>query len=603
VKAPIQYGRYQLLDRVAVGGMAEVYRAKNWGVEGFQRIVAIKRILPNLVEDEAFLAMFIDEAKIAVQLTHPNIAQIFELGKVDKSYFIALEYVPGKDLRALWDRCQGKPMPVGQACFIVMKACEGLDYAHHKRDAQGRELGLVHRDMSPQNLLISYEGDVKIVDFGVAKAAGKIGRSQAGVLKGKFGYMSPEQVRGLAVDRRSDIFSLGVVLYELTTGKRLFLGESDFSTLERVRNVEVLPPLTLNPDLDEDLEELLLRVLSRNPEDRYQTAGELHEALLAYMQRSDNMCTRRELALWMKKMFPAEIEDEARRMREYAELPPSEEGEAPAEAPAREATPSGPLASVEITATPTYAGEPLEPGARGRRAWWAAAAALVVAAGVAAWLLFAPREPGELVVVVDPADAHLVLDDIDQGAGTRALRDIRPGAHRVSVQRDGYYPELRLVRLGSGERRRVQVGLRPMRGRIVVSEPAGARVRVDGDPLADPVPTSVEVPVGPHTVVVERDGFVPHTDRVQVTVQRPVDLSAILIPIEVAGEITSRPPARLYLMVDEQRQYVGKTPVLVTFDARRSYRIVLERPGCATVTQPVLFSGGHVAIDVQLRCE
>jgi len=224
LKKPIQFGKYWLLDRVNVGGMAEVWKAKAFGVEGFERLLAVKRILPNIAEDEEFITMFIDEAKIAVQLNHANIAQIFDLGKVDDSYFIALEFVHGKDVRGIYDRCKQKPvdgmpnMPIAQACFIIMKACEGLDYAHNKRDAQGKELHLVHRDVSPQNVLISYEGEVKIIDFGIAKAAGKASKTQQGILKGKFGYMSPEQVRGLPLDRRSDIFSLGICLYELLTG-------------------------------------------------------------------------------------------------------------------------------------------------------------------------------------------------------------------------------------------------------------------------------------------------------------------------------------------------------------------------------------------------
>jgi serine/threonine protein kinase len=220
VKKPIPFGKYYLLERINVGGMAEVFKAKAFGVEGFERLLAVKRILPNIAEDEEFITMFIDEAKIAVQLQHANVAQIFDLGKVDDSYFIALEYVNGKDLRAIFDRGRqrGEVMSVPQACFVVMQVCEGLDYAHNKRDAQGHELHLVHRDISPQNVLIGFEGEIKLIDFGIAKAAGKASKTQAGILKGKFGYMSPEQVRGLPIDRRSDIFSVGIVLYELLTG-------------------------------------------------------------------------------------------------------------------------------------------------------------------------------------------------------------------------------------------------------------------------------------------------------------------------------------------------------------------------------------------------
>ena len=223
---PVPFGKYYLLERINVGGMAEVFKAKAFGVEGFERLVAVKRILPNIAEDEEFITMFIDEAKIAVQLQHANIAQIFDLGKVEDSYFIALEYVYGKDLRAIFDHLRkvSDRMPTAQVCYVMMQVCEGLDYAHNKRDAQGRDLNLVHRDVSPQNVLVGYEGEIKLVDFGIAKAAGKASKTQAGILKGKFGYMSPEQVRGLPVDRRSDVFAVGICLYELLTGERLFVG-------------------------------------------------------------------------------------------------------------------------------------------------------------------------------------------------------------------------------------------------------------------------------------------------------------------------------------------------------------------------------------------
>src|SRR3954470_19172056 len=197
--------------------MAEVFKAKATGVEGFERMVAVKRILPSIAEDEEFITMFIDEAKIAVQLTHANVAQIFDLGRVDGSFFIALEYVHGKDLRAIFNRGRqrGELLPIPMSCYAIMKLCEGLDYAHNKRDATGGFLNLVHRDVSPQNILVSYEGEVKIIDFGIAKAAGRSHQTQAGILKGKFAYMSPEQVQGRSIDRRSDIFAVGNILFEM----------------------------------------------------------------------------------------------------------------------------------------------------------------------------------------------------------------------------------------------------------------------------------------------------------------------------------------------------------------------------------------------------
>ncbi|MEO5767879.1 MAG: serine/threonine-protein kinase, partial [Polyangia bacterium] len=322
MKKPIPFGKYYLLERINVGGMAEVFRAKAFGVEGFERLVAVKKILPNIAEDEEFIAMFIDEAKIAVQLQHANIAQIFDLGKVEDSFFIALEFVRGRDLRAMFDRVRQRAevMPTPQACFVVMQVCEGLDYAHNKRDGQGRELHLVHRDISPQNVLVGFEGEIKLIDFGIAKAAGKASKTQAGILKGKFGYMSPEQVRGLPIDRRSDIFSVGIVLYELLTGERLFMGESDFSTLEKVRNVEILPPSSYNKSIPEELERIALKALAKDPEDRYQNAIDLHDDLQAFLYTKGELYSRKDLAAWMKRMFPAEIEEENTKAEQFRQI-------------------------------------------------------------------------------------------------------------------------------------------------------------------------------------------------------------------------------------------------------------------------------------------
>src|SRR5436190_74260 len=201
-----------------------------------------------------------------------------------------------------------------------VEGCERLVYAQNKRDASGHEMNLVHRDVSPQNVLVSFEGEVKIIDFGIAKAAGKVGKTQAGILKGKFGYMSPEQVRGLPIDRRSDIFSTGIVLYELLTNERLFVGESDFSTLEKVRNVEILPPSTYNRKIREELERIVLKALAKDPEDRYQNATELHDDLQAFIYTAGEFYSRKDLAGWMKKTFSSEIDEESKKLEQYKQF-------------------------------------------------------------------------------------------------------------------------------------------------------------------------------------------------------------------------------------------------------------------------------------------
>ena len=327
MRRPIVFGKYLLLERVNVGGMAEVFVAKAFGVEGFERIVAIKRILPTMAEDAEFIQMFIDEARISVLLNHPNIVHIHELGKHDHSYFIAMEYVSGRDLRAILEfyRRRNELMPVSQAAYITAKICEGLDYAHRKRDARGQELFIIHRDVSPQNIIVGYEGDVKIIDFGIAKAANRSQKTQAGILKGKFGYMSPEQVRGLPIDRRSDIFALGVIFYELLTGEKLFVGESDFSTLEKVRHADVPSPATYNASIPPSLERIVLKALAREADDRYAWASEMQEDLQLFLRTEGKAYARKELSDFATQSFANEWSKEQERLRKFeAAVKPAE---------------------------------------------------------------------------------------------------------------------------------------------------------------------------------------------------------------------------------------------------------------------------------------
>ena len=308
----VPFGKYYLLERINVGGMAEVFKAKTVGVEGFEKIVAIKRILPSVAEDEEFIKMFIDEAKITSQLSHANLAQTFDLGKINDAFYIAMEYVPGKDLRAVQERLKrrGERVPISVAAYVIGRVCEGLDYAHRKRDIAGRSLNIVHRDVSPQNVIVSFEGEVKLIDFGIAKAANKITSTQAGILKGKFGYMSPEQVRGMPLDQRSDIFAAGVVLYELCTGERLFTGSSDYSVLEKVQLAKITPPSQLVRDIPARLEQVILKALAREPEERYQHAADLSQDLMRFLIESHTrVVSRDDVAAFMKAVFP---DDDAR---------------------------------------------------------------------------------------------------------------------------------------------------------------------------------------------------------------------------------------------------------------------------------------------------
>ncbi|HNK45143.1 MAG TPA: protein kinase [Pseudomonadota bacterium] len=317
MKKPTPFGKYFLFDRVSTGGMAEIFRAKTVSLEGTERIVAVKKMIDLLTADKELTSMFIDEAKLAVQLNHPGICQVVDWGKVGDSYFIAMEYVLGQDLRHLFQRCKtqlpdGTPtMPLAQSCFVVMKLCEALDYAHNKQDSLGNPLSVVHRDVSPQNVLVSYEGEVKLIDFGIAKASvTRETQTEAGVLKGKFAYMSPEQVRGDAVDRRSDVFSTGIVLYELLTGERLFPPDQELHVLEKIKNVEVLPPTAYNRKIPEELDRIVMKALAGQPADRYQTAMDLHADLQSFLYTSGEFFSRKDLAAWMKRVFRTEMDAE-----------------------------------------------------------------------------------------------------------------------------------------------------------------------------------------------------------------------------------------------------------------------------------------------------
>lgn len=293
--------------------MAEVFKAKSFGVEGFERIVAVKRILPTLVEDHEFTTMFIDEARIAANLNHQNIVQIYELQKHAGLFFISMEYIAGRDLRQIMDNQANQgdaSRNISRACYIATQVLEALRYAHSKRDPAGRELKIVHRDVTPQNIMISYEGEVKLCDFGIAKAATRAGRTQVGVLKGKFAYMPPEQVRGEVTDHRADLFSLGVVFYEMLTGHRLFVGASDYATLEACREAVVPPARDFNPQIAPELEAIVRKLLARDLQDRYARAADALEALADHATGAEAPYHRRHLREWMQATWVREIESE-----------------------------------------------------------------------------------------------------------------------------------------------------------------------------------------------------------------------------------------------------------------------------------------------------
>ncbi|MFT3839237.1 MAG: protein kinase [Myxococcaceae bacterium] len=310
-------GRYELLSKLATGGMAEVFLARQTGLQGFEKLVVVKRILPHFANNEEFVTMFVDEARTAAELSHPNVVSTFDIGQDKGAWFIAMEYLHGQDLSHLLKRAQqrGERFPIELSLRIIIDGAAGLNHAHQKKDKQGQPLNIVHRDVSPQNLFVTYDGVTKLLDFGIARAARRSSRTEAGVVKGKYGYLSPEQLDGKELDPRSDEFALGIVLWELLTQRRLFNKPSDAEVLRAVMECNIPRPSTVAPDVPAELEDVVLKALEKDPARRYKDCGEFGAALEELVERRRLNASATKLGRTLKQMFA-----------EHAASPP---GEAP----------------------------------------------------------------------------------------------------------------------------------------------------------------------------------------------------------------------------------------------------------------------------------
>ncbi len=296
-------GRYTIVRRIGSGGMAELYLVRARGIGGFDKLFALKLVLPHVADDPEFVSMFLDEARLAATLDHPNIAHVVDIGRVGDDHFYAMEYVHGRDLRAIVRAAPPGPLPLAVALSMVMPAASGLHHAHERRGPDGTPQQLVHRDVSPSNLLVTYDGVVKLVDFGIARAEARSKATQAGVVKGKRGYMSPEQCRGDAVDRRSDVFGLGTLLWELTVGQRLFVGDNDYAVMSKIVFGMVPDPRQLVPQYPDALADIVMRALQRDPIGRQPTAEALALELEAFVHASHLRVGHHVLAEFMRGLF------------------------------------------------------------------------------------------------------------------------------------------------------------------------------------------------------------------------------------------------------------------------------------------------------------
>jgi eukaryotic-like serine/threonine-protein kinase len=306
--------RYRVIDRLEAGGMAEVFRGEALSVQGFKKQVAIKRVLPHLAQNKSFISMFLDEARLGARLNHANIVTVFDIGAADNTYFIVMEFVDGANFKTVLEtlKKQGRKPTVKEVLYISMEICKGLSHAHGLHDENGTLLHIVHRDISPPNILLTRGGEVKVTDFGLAKATTQLEKTDPGVVKGKFSYLSPEAAMGQEVDARADVFAVGILMWEALAGQRLFLGDSDYETVKRVQRAEVPSLGTLHGEVDSELDELLQKAMARDRDARFQSAQELGDAIADYLFRHRLKVTSYDIARMMQSVV-ATREGERRR--------------------------------------------------------------------------------------------------------------------------------------------------------------------------------------------------------------------------------------------------------------------------------------------------
>ena len=340
---PTTIGRYELCFELASGGMASVYLARAEGSPGFEKLVALKRIHPHLASEKGYVEMFLDEARIASRITHPNVCSVFDFGEADGEYFIAMEYLVGEPLSRVHRRIMANAaqrtstlLPARMA-RVVAQACEGLHAAHELKDADGESLSVVHRDVSAENLFVTYDGATQVVDFGIAHARQRIHQTEAGQVKGTFPYMAPEQMTAAVVDRRVDVWALGAVLWELLTLRRLFLRDTDVNTMYAVLSSEIKPPSEYRPEIPPELDEIVLKALQRNPDERWQTAREMGKALRRVLAQQEELVGPAELADWLGELFP----DGEARKRHVMEIARTSDASGFADPPHRASDESG----------------------------------------------------------------------------------------------------------------------------------------------------------------------------------------------------------------------------------------------------------------------
>jgi serine/threonine-protein kinase len=606
---PKRFGKYTLIRRIAVGGMAEIFLGIQRSMAGFEKLIVIKRVLPKLAEDKEFVNMLLDEARIAATLNHPNVAHIYDVGVNDGQYFIAMEHVHGEDIRSIVRQMKKKGVtsfPIEHGLAIVLGCCAGLAYAHEKRDLDGQPMDIVHRDVSPQNILVTFSGDVKLVDFGIAKAGRTpVEESKSGKLKGKIPYMSPEQAQGLELDARSDVFSLGVMLFELCTGRRLFKGTSEYDTMRLIVEGDYPRPRTLNPNMPPRLEEIILRALAKDRDQRYQSAREFQSDLESFIRAERLAVSPLSLGEWMQGLFSEKLEQQKQMLQEGRQL--------------------AEVIAAQIAEEEAEAAEALRSGVHQRKAskvpWILLVLVILGAIGTTAWFLTRPPRttgpptgPGVLEITSDPPGAAIWLDGDRRSERTPAtLRDLPVGAtYTVKLTADGFAPGTTQVRLTEDEpTATIEETLeRPSAADFAVinvrTVPAGATILLDGEATEQVTPATIPqiLPGVEHTLALALEGYVTRSVDLTLSAGQVEDLAfdlepTPLTPNEAILRITTV-PSDSRILVDGEWYETGSP-----YQFRRQatpLRVVVARSGFRNEERTIDLPGGETtAIEVRLR--
>ena len=629
-------GKYELLRKIASGGMAEVYLAKQTGLVGFEKLVVIKRILPHLAANEEFVRMFLDEARTAADLRHTNVVQIYEVGEDQGTYFIAMEFLHGQDLRRVLRKQleQRGRVPLQHGLQMIIDAAAGLHYAHQKSDLSGHALGIVHRDISPQNIITTYDGTSKIVDFGIAKAASQSVETRSGVLKGKYSYMSPEQASGEVLDQRTDQFALGIVAYELTTATRLFKYPNEIMTLHAIIECRVTPPAHVLRGFPVDLSDIIMRSLSKNREDRYPNLGAFVEDIEDFMARESMVHSPQRVANYMQELFKEDIAEESnlghpmiaeelsgtsniaratargsirRQQRggsqvqetvQERSMTPSHSSGAELERTMQTAASDLNTAATQPTATqmPSDAASN-----KSKLPLIAAAAIAILLAIVLAVVLKPAASTGRIIINTNPQKAKVYVDGHEQpGLTPTVVENLHPGQdYVVKLELFGYDPVQERIRPNGKQPFNLQKTLLKSATRFAVvgfsSDPPGAKVYINGEKQAKLTPFELgQLKVGTRLkLIFIAEGYQDSSqdlivkeglNKVHVELAKKGAPKAVQATLKISGQ-----PATALLFVDGDAR--GKIPQSLSLSAGE-HQVELRADGYISKSQKIKLTAG-----------